>query len=436
MEKTFRIQDAVSNKISMIHLLLFAASMPFDRFYSELILISFTIHTLLHLKRSHLKNLRNNKIALVSVLYLAKLISTIYTHDSSEAFSEWVKQLALLLIPLLFFLNPLLIRRYRFTILSIFSLSCLATIAYLFFDAFRTIHFYHLPLRALFTPAFMNHNFSAPIELHATYLAMYSVMAFVFFFNRAVQTRTLPTKVGCIAALGLLAAGLVQLAARTPFFCLLFIMLAVIPFYYFKKRARVVALAFGVLISLGFILFIYQADPLEERYVAGLKEDISFTSSQAHISDPRAERWALAFTLFTRKPLLGYGAGSETRILREAYFEHKLYDSYIHQLNAHNQYLSYLLTGGILSAFLYLLSLGLGIRYAIVKRDIHFICFMLLLTAVSFSENILDVNKGIFFFSFYYSLFISFHFPYASQAKQVKQPERPGSRLYKIMPLH
>ena len=59
-ESLFKINDSVANKISYYHLALFVASLPFNLFYSHLILISYALHTLIHLKKSadeaHLKS--------------------------------------------------------------------------------------------------------------------------------------------------------------------------------------------------------------------------------------------------------------------------------------------------------------------------------------------------------------------------------------------
>ena len=51
MKKIFFINDTVENKISYYHLLAFLAALPFDRLYSQVVLISFTIHTLIHIKK-------------------------------------------------------------------------------------------------------------------------------------------------------------------------------------------------------------------------------------------------------------------------------------------------------------------------------------------------------------------------------------------------
>jgi O-antigen ligase len=57
----------------------------------------------------------------------------------------------------------------------------------------------------------------------------------------------------------------------------------------------------------------------------------------------------------------------------------------------------------------YLTILFFGFRMAISKNDLLLFSFMVIITAVSFSENYLDVDKGVFFYSVFFSLFIFSH---------------------------
>jgi hypothetical protein len=53
-----------------------------------------------------------------------------------------------------------------------------------------------------------------------------------------------------------------------------------------------------------------------------------------------------------------------------------------------------------------LLTLIYGFKASLKNKDVVFISFMLVITIVSFSENILDVDKGVMFYSFFFSFFI------------------------------
>jgi O-antigen ligase len=137
-----------------------------------------------------------------------------------------------------------------------------------------------------------------------------------------------------------------------------------------------------------------------------LREDLSEKTADLSIADPRLRRWELALDLVKKAPLTGYGSGDEVGLLKEKYFDNQLYDSYLHRLNAHNQYLSFLLMGGLGALAVYLITLFSGLRLATRQRSFVFLSFVLLLLTVSVSENILSRNKGIFFYSFFFSLFV------------------------------
>ncbi|MGZ3833786.1 MAG: hypothetical protein ACXVB0_09695, partial [Mucilaginibacter sp.] len=76
------------------------------------------------------------------------------------------------------------------------------------------------------------------------------------------------------------------------------------------------------------------------------------------------------------------------------------------RLNAHNEYMSFLIKSGIWGLAVYLATLVYGFKIAIRKKDIVFFSFMTLVAVVSLSENMLDVDKGVMFYSFFFSFFV------------------------------
>ncbi len=61
---------------------------------------------------------------------------------------------------------------------------------------------------------------------------------------------------------------------------------------------------------------------------------------------------------------------------------------------------------GIWGLAVYLAILVYGLKKAAYKKDIVFFSFMTLLAVVSLSENILDVDKGVMFYSFFFCYFV------------------------------
>jgi O-antigen ligase len=409
MKKLFFINDTVENKISYYHLALFLVALPYDFFYSELILISFGIHTLIHFKKTDFKNILRKPVLVIISLYLLNGLAIFYSADKQEGINLAVRQLAVLLFPVLFALSHLNFAKYKLQLLCIFGFSCTLTTLYLYFDAMHTIFNFGMPVSSLFTATFMNHNFSLPIGIHATYLSMYlafSIIAFLFMLlSGFIQKQKWIYIIACVTLL----AGLLQLSSRAVFIAFLIVINGVFPFLLFKGRKRVQFFLTASAISAAVLLLIFNVDTFRTRYVSELKTDLTDKVKIIENTEPRLARWEAIFELIKKSPVIGYGNGSETRLLQEKYFEKGLYISYLNEFNTHNQYLSIMLKTGIIGLLLFLYILYFGYATAIRNRYLLLLAFMIIITVVSLSENILDLNKGIFFYSFFFSILVVQH---------------------------
>jgi hypothetical protein len=93
----------------------------------------------------------------------------------------------------------------------------------------------------------------------------------------------------------------------------------------------------------------------------------------------------------------------------------------LNELNAHKQYQSITLKTGVIGLFAFLLTLFYGFTIAWRHKDIFLAAFMIIIGIVSFSENILDVNKGIFFYAFFFSFFVMCSKPFDGFKRLVKK---------------
>jgi O-antigen ligase len=426
MINPFYIKDTVVNKISYYHLLAFGVALPFDRFYSQLIFISLLIHTLINYRKDTLKNIRWREILIVQSVFLLTIIGTSWTNYTNGAFSEWEKQLSILVFPILLHLNPINPEKSRKILVS-FGYCCTLVILYLYFDAFRIISYYHFPVKKLFTIFFLNHNFSKPIDLHATYLSLYvalSIIAFIHYLLKPCNSRL--QKVVFVSCILIMTAGLLQLASRSVLIAFMIILNLVLPFFCGSQRRGFQFLMISFTATAMIVFCIAKTDMLNLRLLQGFKNDLSTSSIKYTVAEPRAERWKIALDLVKESPVIGYGSGSEVPMLKEKYFEHKLYDSYLNELNAHNQYLSMMLKSGLAGLAVFIFVLTWGFRSALRRKDLLLLSFLVLVTVVSLSENILDVNKGIFFYAFFFYFFTSFAPEKREKVLPVKAAGNPG----------
>jgi len=420
MKKIFFIQDTIENKLSYYHLALFLVSLPFDYFYSELVLISFGLHTFIHVKKENLKNIFSKPVLILISLYLLNLVTILYSPNKQEGFNLAIRQLGLLLFPVLFAISHLNFAKYRMQLLCVFGFSCTGTVLYLYFDALRTISNLHMPLSSLFTLNFMNHDFSKPIEIHATYLSVYIAFSIISFLYLLLNGQIVNQKWIYIIASAILFAGLLQLSSRAVFIAFLVVINLAFPFMLFKGRKRLFFFLITSFISIAVLLLIYNIDSFKTRYVSELKTDLTDEVKIIENTEPRVARWEAIMELVKHSPVIGYGNGSESKLLKEKYFEKGLYISYLNEFNTHNQYLAILLKTGIIGLLLFLFILYFGYESAMRKGDLLLLSFMVITTVVSLSENILDLNKGIFFYGFFFSFLLI--------------PDRPNSDRDIIIP--
>jgi len=405
MKELFPARDSLANKISYYHLLLFMASLPFDRFYSHLILISFTLHTLIQLNRQHIQPVFTWRTLLLESVFFITVLSTLYSINKPEGFNEWGKQITILLFPVVLCFNGLDLKKYRESLLLGFSLVLTGTIAYLYLTAFYTINYYNIPFLALFTTAFINHNFSEPIDMHATFLSMQVALALVYLFSIVIKERILFYKIFYAACIFILFAGLMQLCSKSVFFCLFVVINIAVPLFLLKNKARRNFILITASVSVIAIAGMLRSATFRERYITDLHADLT-EEIMGESTESRLTRWQAVGELIEKAPVIGYGAGSELGLLQDTFFQKKYYDSFLHKLNAHSEYLSLLLKSGIVGLLVYLVTLTAGFKAALQRKDLLFFTFMLLVAVVSVSENVLDVDKGIIFYAFFFSFFV------------------------------
>jgi O-antigen ligase len=399
MKELLRSGDSLSIRISYYHLLLLLASLPFDRFFSHVILISFALHLLINLRKPLFEL---HHIALTSVFFVTAL-STLYTTNLPNAYNELTLHLPILIVPVSFCLAAVVLERYRDKLLMGFAWVCAATIIYLYVDAIRLIKYYQLPYSAIFSAAFTNHNFSAPIDMHATFFSMQIAIALVYIISVLIKGKAKQWQLTICAAI--LTAGLVQLCSKSVFFALLLIVNMAIPYFLLRQKARWKYAAISASVSVMILAVIFSIGALRTRYITDLGADLS-ASAKGQIVDSRMARWSIVTDVIKQAPVFGHGAGTETGILHEQFFKQKYYSSFLKNLNAHNQYLSFLIKSGIWGLLIYLGTLWYGFNIAIKRRDLLFFTFMTLIALISLSENLLDVDKGVFFYVVFFSFFI------------------------------
>jgi O-antigen ligase len=414
MKKLFYIDDTLANKISYYHLLCFLMALPFDTFYGDVVLISFSIHTVIHFQKERLRSLINKQVLLLISLYLLTVLGLLYSPYKADGISLLTRQLAIILFPVLFALNGIGLKKHKTSLIKIFGFTCILVLLYFYADALHIIYYFGLPLSSLFTKTFINHNFSHVLDLHATYISMYvafSLSAFIYFF---INEKVLLQKIIYAICIFILTTGLIQLSSRAVIVAMLLIIFIAFPFILFQGKKRMQFILISLTLFLLAFLIIRSVDSFKNRFTYELKDDLTKPSADNKLTEPRLIRWQAEIELIKQSPVFGYGTGAETEVLKEKYFEKKLYLSYLSEFNAHSQYLSFLLNLGLIGCGLFIFILCYGLYRGIKDKDILLISFLIIIVVTAVSEDILNLNKGIFFYGFFISFLLLF------QDKEIK----------------
>jgi O-antigen ligase len=409
MRNIFFIKEKLSVRIAYYHIMAFGMALPFDRFFSELVLVSLLIHTLIHLKKTDVAGIFNRRILLLQSLFFVAVICSFYSADKPQAMAELEKQLAILLFPFIFYIHRDVILRYKNRLLFMLAFTATMVITYLYIDALRIIILAHLPLQTLFSAKFLNMNFTEAIDMHPTFLSLYAVVALVYFTKTFFKSEEKKRRIFFFICMIILFAGIIQMSSRSAIIGLLIILNFIIPFLINKKISRLRMIILNVFISLLLVFTIVKTGGLEERMIDGFKSDMSVTMIRSAVTDSRMDRWLVTFDLIKESPVIGYGTGSETSLLKEQYYQHKLYHSFLYELHAHSQFLSCLVQGGIFYLAIYLFVIGYSTRFAMKRKDYLMLSFLVMVVVISVGDNLLTVNKGIFLFSFFSSFFMLFY---------------------------
>ncbi|MBL0154642.1 MAG: hypothetical protein IPP93_14605 [Chitinophagaceae bacterium] len=281
------IPDNTANRISYWHLAAFLFFLPTDRYLSQLALISFGMHTIIHLERKSIRSLVTAENGILASVWLLTLSGLLYTHDLHQGEKDLVIQAGLLVFPFVFSLTSLNLARYRNRLLLFFAFCCTACVLYLFGDALLIIYYYGFPLKSLFSYSFINQNFSSPLAMHATYLSAFLALSISILLNAWLHAFKQKNRWLYLVCILILCAGLIQLASRAVWVALLIFQLTAFPFMAFEGKKRIKYFLVGFCITAFAVFLIAGTQVFRERYIAEFRADLKKEPINQQIPEPR-----------------------------------------------------------------------------------------------------------------------------------------------------
>lgn len=339
-----------------------------------------------------MKLLRSNGLYMLLILfYFLHLSALLYTDDLRAGILEIEKKLPLLVLPLVLGSIPGFSQSSIRKLLWFFVLTC-----------FITVIFSGLKIGYIYLKA--NQPDATPIikeilPLHYPYFGMYLVFATLFVLHSFSKNNTRAVyliKIGLVITFSLF---IIFIGAKMAFASLLFIYAASLVtagIINRKYNIRTLLLfCFLLIFSLGAIFMIPQS---RERFIDTLNQFEMKTVS-----------WKCGLNVLENSNLLiGAGPADVQELLQLCYYNIQSW-MFDYNYNVHNQFIETAAGLGLVGFTVLLLLVCLPLYSGLRNRKVNtlLILFLSLFILSSLTESILQTNKGIVFFSLFYSILAS-----------------------------
>ena len=341
------------------------------------------------------------------LLLLASVIWLLFSCDFSLGLKKIEKTTAFFLFP--FVLGTIKLSKSQLRIMGlVFSLTTILalTIAIVIagFRAFENGSPYIFNEDNLVLENFFRyHRLSGNIGFHATYLSIYTAFsAFTILYFGLIEKKFLKKKPFFVWLLFLWA--LFQIYLLNSFAVIFSITIIGIAFILFLKNKVLSRKRMGIMVTFLCLIVIM----VFAKKVRGIKPEMFQFSYETpaktmawNSMNVRLAKWGCALEVYRENPLLGVGTGCTQTELLKIYRKKGFYMGIEANYTSHNMYLRYLVQMGVIGFCLFVMLIVVGLYRAITKRNFLLFSLMVLLMITSITEEVLAINKGIIFFSFF-----------------------------------
>lgn len=375
----------------------FPLSLFLNNLFATVFLIAFGFYLLLSqkliIKKTFKKNL--HLFLILSVPFLLTLLGSIYSSNPSGALKMIGK-----IAPLLFFVYYAVYHNTWFSdkikpAFWFLVFGCLLSAGLSWGLSLAEIFKLKLPISVLFTQEFAYHNLAEKLGIHTPYLALFINAALGFIVYSFYDNQRKISKPFLWVLFIVLTIFLFNLMARNAIFCYLlfgFIFLV-------KSKNYLLLLSFFVVIS-SLTIYIYNTEKnfLRDRFIYGInlfEEETIFSKK-----DNRFSRWQASVEVFKQFPILGPGTAGAEEFRKEQYLNNLDSEAYNEGYNAHNQFVEYISTYGLVGAILFILMAFYLIKCTLRQHSVllMYLCGCFLIAMIT--ESILVRSWGVIYYGF------------------------------------
>ncbi len=339
-----------------------------------------------------------------SIIYWLYAIGLFYSSNIPYALQKLETGLSLIVFPLIFALiwnirkridKELLVKEFTIIFFSSVFIYTIIIFSFLFTKGI---------IANFEDPNFIRHfTQNIPIiGLHPIYASIFLSLGLLFSIFIVFKTRQNHIRIAVLFIDSLILLLLISLASKGVILAFLIASSVFLIKYIgnFKRSIYIIALISGV-IALG-IVFSPSLSSRMNRLISSL--NLSTQVSKENSTDIRKAVYLCSINSIKGKWIFGHGIGDIEDELMKCY--HNTSELLVEgQYNTHNQYLSILLSNGILGLFGTFFFLYWNFNISLKRKDHLFFSVLLFYSIVMFMENILARQSGVIMFAFLVNFF-------------------------------
>ena len=396
-------ESFTTSKIICARLLLSALALPLLLPVSIICWISIGIIRLVNKQEriSMITRFKQNRILqFLPAIYLLYVIGLLWTENFKYAGLDLQIKAGFIILPL--FIGTLFLSATEFKkTLNFFIIGCAVACLLLLANAFI------IYIESGMQTSFFYISYSS-ILMHPTYISMYLTMAILFLLQKLYDSTKEQHLKYYSAGILFFFVQLFQLSARTSLAVAVLTFL-IAAFYYLRKGEILpIKKRYFIAILLFSTLSYFALQGLNNRfnqvYNAITSNPINQVQPEYNSTTGRLEIWKESMEILQDNWLIGTGTGDVKDELMKTYEKHQFHYALDKKLNAHNQFIQIWLTLGIVGLLLLIWSLAIPIYRLKFDKQPLFALFAVVIILNSMTESILEVQKGVLFFVFFYSL--------------------------------
>lgn len=329
----------------------------------------------------------NDRLIGLAALFAIHFIALSYASNWNEGIRQLETKLSLFIFPIVFsFFNLKANDVRKILIFFIVALAFFSVLCYI--NAFVQCSCFYDD-RDTWRSAFHRENYTDIIgDIHVSYFSTYLLFSIgIILFRKDILFH----KILKVALVVLFTATILIMAGKNAIITLFLILLAYI-FFKIKGRLKYIYL---FIICLLLFTVVSTSSMLHER----------FTTSES--INMKVGQWKAALQVFSSSPIIGVGPGDNNDLLVQQYLANNDAVNYKQKFGTHNQYLNILVTTGIIGLIVWFYCIVTSIKFSIEKKDLTLLLFILIFCVSIATENMLNSQKGVVYFSFFYCMFNS-----------------------------